>query len=429
MQNSMCHNNSCHQNTYPLLNETTQPILNGSSANRFCKYNEPSLKSSQPTSLQQRVISNNTCHQPTNTPPGPINLSQVIQEPNFIFPNKELAGGPSQRSSITPIIPPQALSNEYWSTNDFHVPSNINSNVSTDLSRSGYIINEKNLYGCNVDSLIDDQYNTQEPYESYESYETNNMNMGNFNEPISNINNVDQNIDQNIDNLVTVGPNYPGMVNTPYGYYPDQLSTSNIPNNLPISEIQKSDVFNQYNKDTFTSIIQPGVYTRTEVVEPINSNMGITFTQQFEPTSVSKIDDNVEIIQKDPRLIDVNQTVEIIQQKPNESNVYDPRFTGYGTNYRHYIDNVTGQPRFFYDDVMVHRQNNFVSNNKLDWTNFGIKNNHMNSNYTNNEIRNLAQQAFTDDTINFRTELQSKLLRKKHTDAWQQKIAPIHTNS
>ena len=277
--------------------------------------------------------------------------------------------------------------------------------------------------------MIDDQYNTQEPYESYESYETNNMNMGNFNEPISNINNVDQNIDQNIDNLVTVGPNYPGMVNTPYGYYPDQLSTSNIPNNLPISEIQKSDVFNQYNKDTFTSIIQPGVYTRTEVVEPINSNMGITFTQQFEPTSVSKIDDNVEIIQKDPRLIDVNQTVEIIQQKPNESNVYDPRFTGYGTNYRHYIDNVTGQPRFFYDDVMVHRQNNFVSNNKLDWTNFGIKNNHMNSNYTNNEIRNLAQQAFTDDTINFRTELQSKLLRKKHTDAWQQKIAPIHTNS
>ena len=31
---------------------------------------------------------------------------------------------------------------------------------------------------------------------------------------------------------------------------------------------------------------------------------------------------------------------------PNESNVYDPRFTGYGTNYRTYIESVTGQPRF-----------------------------------------------------------------------------------
>ena len=33
------------------------------------------------------------------------------------------------------------------------------------------------------------------------------------------------------------------------------------------------------------------------------------------------------------------------------ANVYDPRFTGYGTSYRAYNEPVTGQTRFYYDDV------------------------------------------------------------------------------
>jgi len=67
-----------------------------------------------------------------------------------------------------------------------------------------------------------------------------------------------------------------------------------------------------------------------------------------------------------------------------------------------------------------------VTRNKIDFTDFGPKNNQINQQHTNAEIRNLAQNAFTDNAINFRTELQTRLLRKVNVNAWQQKVAPIN---
>ena len=47
-------------------------------------------------------------------------------------------------------------------------------------------------------------------------------------------------------------------------------------------------------------------------------------------------------------------------EEPGASNVYDPRFTGYGTSYRTYIEPMTGQPRFYYDDVDAIRKYNYI---------------------------------------------------------------------
>ena len=111
----------------------------------------------------------------------------------------------------------------------------------------------------------------------------------------------------------------------------------------------------------------------------MNSNIGISFAQQFEPIDCEKdCNGGVTFVQKDSRIIPVHQKVEVTKNGPDESNVYDPRFTGYGTNYRSYIDNVTGQPRFYYDDVMVHRQNNYLTRNKIDFTSFGPQINDIN---------------------------------------------------
>jgi hypothetical protein len=226
--------------------------------------------------------------------------------------------------------------------------------------------------------------------------------------------------------LVTVAPAKEEMINMPYGYNADQLEISNLPSNLPTGMIQRNPVFNTYNKDIFTTTIQPGVYSRTEVVEPLNSNIGISFPQQFQPVECEKTGANgVTFVQKDSRITPINQVVNITPPGPDESNVYDPRFTGYGTNYRSYIDDVTGQPRFYYDDVMVHRQNNYITRNKLDFTDFGRRNNEIDQQYSNSEIRNLAQNTYTDEALGFRTELQSRLLRKVNVNSWQQKVAPI----
>ena len=226
--------------------------------------------------------------------------------------------------------------------------------------------------------------------------------------------------------LVTVGPAREEMINMPYGYNADQLEISNLPGNLPTGMIQRNPVFNTYNKYIFTTTIQPGVYSRTEVVEPLNSNIGISFPQQFQPVECEKTGANgVTFVQKDSRITPINQVVNITPPGPDESNVYDPRFTGYGTNYRSYIDEVTGQPRFYYDDVMVHRQNNYITRNKLDFTDFGRRNNEIDQQYSNSQIRNLAQNSYTDNALDFRTELQSRLLRKVNVNSWQQKVAPI----
>jgi len=222
-----------------------------------------------------------------------------------------------------------------------------------------------------------------------------------------------------------------GDMITPMGYNPTQLELHNIPSNLAVGDCVKNDVFNDYNKEIYTSLIQPGVFTRNEIIEPVDSNIGITFTQQFEPTTCS-IDElgNTEFIQHDPRLVNENPPVEYeFKEEPDRSNVYDPRFTGYGTSYRTYIEPVTGQVRFYYDDVDAIRKYNYITRNKLDWTDFGQQSGPMRKKEFEDicEIRKKAQLTFANETIKQRTELQERLMRKINANAWQQKSHPIHT--
>ena len=215
------------------------------------------------------------------------------------------------------------------------------------------------------------------------------------------------------------------------GYDPSQLELHNIPSNLAVGDCVKNDAFNDYNKEIYTSLIQPGVFTRNEIIEPIDSNIGITFTQQFEPTTCSiDKDGNTEFIQHDPRLVNVDPSVEYeFKEEPDRSNVYDPRFTGYGTSYRTYIEPVTGQVRFYYDDVDAIRKYNYITRNKLDWTDFGQQAGPMRKKEFEDicEIRKKAQLTFANETIKQRTELQERLMRKINANAWQRKSHPIHT--
>jgi hypothetical protein len=48
-------------------------------------------------------------------------------------------------------------------------------------------------------------------------------------------------------------------------------------------------------------------------------------------------------------------------------------------------------------------------------------------NKNNSNIRALANASFTSAAIQFRTDLQERLMRKINSDAWQQRQAPIRT--
>ena len=110
----------------------------------------------------------------------------------------------------------------------------------------------------------------------------------------------------------------------------------------------------------------------------------------------------------------------------NANNVYDPRMYGYGTSYRNYVDKTTGQPRFPYDDINAIRQPNYIVRSKIDTHNFSDTYGPMqNSGIALNDIRQHAQDAFLDDSLSFRNDMMSRLMRKRNAELWQTRQAPL----
>ena len=98
--------------------------------------------------------------------------------------------------------------------------------------------------------------------------------------------------------------------------------------------------------------------------------------------------------------------------------IYDPRFTGYGTSYRSYYDDFVGQPRFYYDDIDAMRMPNYVVRSKVDHLGFSDQYGPMNDNYgvNNDEMREMVNQSFLDNSLSFRNDLQERLMRKRNAE-------------
>jgi len=237
---------------------------------------------------------------------------------------------------------------------------------------------------------------------------------------------------ENFEEETVVRKNQPGWVNTTCGYNPTQMNY-NIPNNLAVGNCQKTDAMAEYNKNIFTQNIQPDSYSFNEVIEPINSNIGISFTQQFEPTSCSRDDKGLTWTEHDPRTYNPPQKPIQLPTGVTESEIYDPRFSGYGTSYRSYNEDVTGQTRFYYDDVNSVRMPNYITRSNIDFANYAdsygpLTNKNQYGNVNTNNIHALAQDSFLRCSIQQREELQEKLMRKRNAELQQLRQFPMHTN-
>lgn len=211
-------------------------------------------------------------------------------------------------------------------------------------------------------------------------------------------------------------------------YDPEQLIKHHIPSNVPAGEYAKRDHLDEYNKRMYTNIIQPNMYQRVEVAEPIQQNIGITFQQQLQPVKRERVGEDVVFTRMDPRIIRQGDE-KMVFPKPVEATnqtVYDPRFTGYGTSYRMYIEEMTGQPRFMYDDIDAVRKPNFIIRSNIDHAPWA-------SSYGSVEPekeefnRQRVHEQFLGDTLQHREEFQERYMRKYNTQvAWQRRQAPIH---
>ena len=106
----------------------------------------------------------------------------------------------------------------------------------------------------------------------------------------------------------------------------------------------------EHNQNINSQRINYDAVVHSENIEPINSNIGISFTQQH-PHVEKRYDSegNVLYVEKNP--IGLEKQEPIYYEGVNESNVYDPRQNGYGTTYRAYVDQQLGNTKFFYDDI------------------------------------------------------------------------------
>lgn len=354
--------------------------------------NEYNYKSNDVSIVQDYSKNNKNCMSENcrklNT--DPFRTKSVVVNKNMVSQNHQLEGGANPKTRVPPMITRPMYSLD-WRANSMIVPNEINGQTNENLYLSGYL-------SPNEDPSRD-KINFAKKTDIIENY----------------------------DGDIQYGTKqWSDYVNASQGYDPKQLIDSKFPANLPQGSYARNKEFTDYNTNMFTQTVQPGVYYKDNVIEPVNANIGISFQQQFLPRTYSQSNTGLEIVDHDPNFAPPPDTIIEPVEEPNIYNVYDPRTHGYGTSYRNYVDNVTGQARFPYDDINAIKMPNYVVRSKIDTHNFGdtygpIQNRGINL----DDIRDKAQTAFLEDSLSFRNDMMTRLMRKRNAELWQLRQSPL----
>lgn len=354
---------------------------------------------------------------------------EIIPDSRYVSSNQALVGGANPKTLIPPIVAPPIADETYWRSNEFVYPNAINDVGVTDLYASGYLTNSEGTPKTSI--RVDQKYTPRYGIEKFRTSVIKRNVCGRCGWKDCNCKNPCTRCQKRKCRC----RKYPGDILTTCNYDPTLLR-SNLPTNRPVGKCQQNPVFDRYNDQLATQIIQPGVYAKAQVLDPINSNMGISFTQQFQPIEVQEdCSGNTIFVTKDPRLTDVTHGVPLEKiSDPTRYDVYDPRGSGYGTSYRAYLDPLLGQTKFYYDDIDAVRQGNFLIRSDIDHLPSSSQGlgpmkdlEFLQANSDNS--RYLAHKSFLDNSLQHRTDIQERLMRKyNNTIAYQRRTHPIRRN-
>lgn len=320
--------------------------------------------------------------------------------------NQMLVGPPNPKTLEAPLIVPKSHDIDHWKANNLVVPSFLNKNSNYDNYRSGYAIQVQNKQN------IPEQYKSSTSVDYDNSYVVNDNNTLKYEQ---NINSVDK---RNYNCVSTERNNLPEC----------------IPK-YPMNKIGGRGMTQAEEKNIYMQTLQPGIYSTIDTNEPISSNIGISYQPQFKHVLKSSNGDKVTYTESNNfgELINSDFNTESVIQTPTIYNTFDPRFNGYGSDNRSYIDNTTGQQRFFYDDINAIKMPNYVSRSNIDFMNaadsYGpIRDGYEHGNPNTKDIREIAELNYLNSTLQFRSDLQESLMRKRNSEMHQLRIAPINRN-
>lgn len=390
-----------------------------------CSYQEPIILYDSKKPEEPILVSG------VNNNPSPIDVQQAH---TWCFPdlvlgketasvNQKLTGNRANpKTEAIPVIPPPMYEPDYWVPNDFVVPWKINDQRRQELYQNGYMTWDKVIPKQKIDEEMFQKYacdpkKTEETKENFESYSQNDYDLP---------------PERTFLNATYSNKVADVMMDTVNGYYP-QNARYNYPVNMPPSPSMPH--LQEYNKNLYSVPLQPNVYTRSQVNQPDASmyNLGISYTQPHLPYDC-KMDDrgNMLIDEYDPNQYPSEYLLKgrdhYGRDEIQRHEIYDPRLTGYGTSYRSYNDPLTGQPRFYYDDIDAHTQYNYITRNKIDFTNFAPRTGSY-ENIPEEDVRTLANETFHNNVMKQRTELQYRLMAKNSHREWQQRMAPLNKNN
>ena len=252
---------------------------------------------------------------------------------------------------------------------------------------------------------------------------------------------------------------------------------SNMPTNYnPIRDVTEMDGYNtnkEYSRDNllitpsptcfyneeelskpenklFLQRIGPDAYSFSREQTPINSNIGISYTPSLPPRIKDQVCNNDSAYplfhRIDPQLVRDNQPNAIEQPTRNGysakygeleagpgtinyEDIYDSRFTGYGDAYRSYSDVNLGQVQYYYSDIDAHRRPNFVIRNKVDHMDFtdpmGVTSPYYIRTAGLDDVKDTVENQYTADSLYHREDMMERLMRKRNSEEWQLKYAPI----
>ena len=234
---------------------------------------------------------------------------------------------------------------------------------------------------------------------------------------------------------------------------PSKLPPSNllIPK-TPVS-MYGPGMVNVPERTKYLQNVQPNLYSFSDTAEPINANIGISYNPDLPPRVVDQVatyGGSYPLYHRiDPQLVrEGGIPKERLEEMPrrtqwsakyntfdaqdgsvNFEDIYDPRFTGYGDEYRSYVDVNLGNVQYYYSDIDAYRDPNFGTRSKVDFIDFVDPMGRVKPEYSRdvglNDVKKTVHNQFDADNIYFREDLMERLMRKRNQELWQLRAAPI----
>ncbi len=211
----------------------------------------------------------------------------------------------------------------------------------------------------------------------------------------------------------------------------------------------------QTPRNLYLQSLGPNEYSYSDVTYPINNNLGISYTPVMPPRVKDQIINSTTYPWStqplyhriDPQLIRENQPAGRAQELPTRSpysaeytgykpegtidynNIYDGKFTGYGSPFRSYTDVNTGQVQYYYSDIDAYRQPNFIVRNKVDHVDFKDPMDKVIPEYPRevslDDLKDQVESQWSADQISYREDLMERQMRKRNSEMYQLRMAPL----